>query len=301
MLQCSRIWKNVDVLHLQQNMRVHDNDDSLAFAHWLLDIGHSRSSSQDTTSTISILQHMCCTSENDLIESVYNTLNNHGFVPPPHFFRDRAILAPRNDEIRSLNTTILSRLPGVECTYSSADSYSIESPGQEQNDNIPVEFLHTLNASGLPVADLRLKIGCPILLLRNIDKKRGLCNGTRATITDMSNRVLQICVMSSDHIGEMALIPRITLSPSPTDLDFAIKLNRRQFPIQLAFAMTINKAQGQTVKRVGIDLRNPVFSHSQLYVAFSRATSPEHVKVLLPLDSPASKTTNVVFPEVLLE
>jgi hypothetical protein len=65
--------------------------------------------------------------------------------------------------------------------------------------------------------------------------------------------------------------------------------------------MTINKAQGQTVKCVGIDLHKPVFSHGQLYVAFSCATTPQHIKVLLPADTPTSETSNVVFPEVLLQ
>jgi hypothetical protein len=117
----------------------------------------------------------------------------------------------------------------------------------------------------------------------------------------MSNRLLEIRLLTGDHSGETALIPRITLSPSLTGLDFAIKLNRRQFPIQLAFAMTINKAQGQTVKHIGIDLRKPVFSHEQLYVAFSRATSSRHIKVLLPENAQGKKTANVVYSEVLLD
>jgi ATP-dependent exoDNAse (exonuclease V) alpha subunit len=62
--------------------------------------------------------------------------------------------------------------------------------------------------------------------------------------------------------------------------------------------MSINKAQGQTMKKVGIDLRTPVFSHGQLYVAFSRATDSSDVCVLLPPDSD-SKAVNVVYPEVL--
>ncbi len=90
------------------------------------------------------------------------------------------------------------------------------------------------------------------------------------------------------------------MSPSITGLDFAIKLNRRQFPIQLAFAMTINKAQGQTIKHVGIDLHKPVFTHGQLYVAFSRSTSSNHIKVLLNHDSPEKQTPNVVYTEILL-
>jgi ATP-dependent exoDNAse (exonuclease V) alpha subunit len=227
---------------------------------------------------------------------------NQRNVPPAYFFHDCAILAPRNDDIRRLNNTILNSFCGDEQTYTSADSYTIDGPDDVENQNIPVEFLHSLDASGLPVAHLRIKLGCPVILLRNINKKRGLCNGTRATITHMSNRLLQVRVLTGDHAGETALIPRITLTPSLTNVDFAIKLKRRQFPIQLAFAMTINKAQGQTLMtHIGIDLRKPVFSHSQLYVALSRATTSEHINVLLPDDTPAFSTPNVVFPEVLLD
>jgi hypothetical protein len=115
-------------------------------------------------------------------------------------------------------------------------------------------------------------------------------HGTHATITHMTN-----------HIGETTLIPQITLSPSPTNLDFFIKLNKCQFAIQLAFAMTINKAQGQTVKHISIDLQKPVVSHRQLYVAFLHATSPEHITVFLPHDTLESNTPNVIYPEVLLK
>ncbi|PIA65500.1 hypothetical protein AQUCO_00100776v1 [Aquilegia coerulea] len=77
------------------------------------------------------------------------------------------------------------------------------------------------------------------------------------------------------------------------------QMARRQFPVRLAFAMTINKSQGQSVKYVGIDLRNHVFSHGQLYVALSRCTSSNRISVLLGNEDD-DKTTNVVYPEVLL-
>lgn len=87
-----------------------------------------------------------------------------------------------------------------------------------------------------------------------------------------------------------------------------------QFQVLLVFAVTINKSQGQTFDRVGILLPETVFSHGQLYVAFSRATSREGVKVVciegikqgkLPKNSPNQQdrekvfTKNVVFKEVL--
>lgn len=84
---------------------------------------------------------------------------------------------------------------------------------------------------------------------------------------------------------------------NPVD-ELGFVLRRRQFPLTLAFALTINKAQGQSVKWVGLDLRIPCFSHGQLYVALSRSTSPHRVKAIFPRDT--TTTTNVVFPSALL-
>ena len=117
----------------------------------------------------------------------------------------------------------------------------------------------------------------------------------------MSNRLLHIRLLTGDHSNETALIPRITLSPSLTNMDFAIKLKRRQFPVQLALAMTINKSQGQTLTHVGVHLQKPIFSHGQLYVAFSCATSSQHIKVLLPHEAQGNKTANIVYNEVLID
>jgi hypothetical protein len=57
---------------------------------------------------------------------------------------------------------------------------------------------------------------------------------------------------------------------------------RLQYPVHLAFSMTMNKSQGQSLRYVGVDLREEVSSHGQLYVALSRATSGDRVSVLLP-------------------
>jgi ATP-dependent DNA helicase PIF1 len=61
---------------------------------------------------------------------------------------------------------------------------------------------------------------------------------------------------------------------------FPFQFKRKQFPIRLSFAMTVNKSQGQTIPNVGVYLPAPVFSHGQLYVAMSRATARTNIKIL---------------------
>ncbi|KAL7169509.1 hypothetical protein ACSBR2_034526 [Camellia fascicularis] len=77
------------------------------------------------------------------------------------------------------------------------------------------------------------------------------------------------------------------------------QITRRQFPIRLAYALIINKSQGQSVKFVGVDLCISVFSYGQLYVALSRCVSFDRISFILPKDS-LDSTTNIVYPEMLL-
>ena len=105
----------------------------------------------------------------------------------------------------------------------------------------------------------------------------GLCNGTRLIIKDLTPNIIVATIASGKNKGHVVFLSRLAMSPTDSDLPF--KLKRVQFPVLPAFAFTINKSQGQTFDRVGIYLPDPVFSNGQLYVAFSRATSKEGVKV----------------------
>jgi ATP-dependent DNA helicase PIF1 len=77
----------------------------------------------------------------------------------------------------------------------------------------------------------------------------------------------------------MTTIPRIKLNPNESK--FSFKMIRSQFPVIPAFAMTINKSQGQSFDKVGVSLTNPVFAHGQLYVAFSRVRSKYGLKIFI--------------------
>ena len=116
-------------------------------------------------------------------------------------------------------------------------------------------------------------------------------------LKEMKDHVLKVQIIGGPHDGQICWIPRMTLTPSSEDVPF--KFSRRQFPVALAFAITINKSQGQSVDMVGIDLRSSVFSHGQLYVALSRCTSSEGIHAIFP-EGADTVTQNVVWQEVLL-
>ncbi|GJT30357.1 ATP-dependent DNA helicase PIF1-like protein [Tanacetum coccineum] len=193
---------------------------------------------------------------------------------------------------------MLDQIPGKEKVYLSADIVSpADDPSEFIEDAYTPEFLNSIKMSGIPNHELALKVGAPVMCMRNIDQKAGLCNGTRLQITQMG--VIEAKIIFGGKVGTVCAIPRMVISPSDNKMPF--KLNRRQFPISVCFGMTINKTQGQTLSKVGLYLKKLVFFHGQLYVVVSRVTNKKGLKVLCcdNDENYTNKTTNVVYKEVL--
>ena len=234
----------------------------------------------------------------DLIDKVYPDIKLlHSKLEDyrRHYFSERVILTARNTDVDEINNAVLARLCGEEKTYLSADSAFQD--GAIFDPSVPQEYLNTVNLPGMPLHNTTLKVGCPIILIRNLEPAVGLCNGTRMIVTILKERVIEATILMGSHAGKRAFIPRVSLdTPASSGLPFTLR--RRQFPIRIAFSMTINKSQGQSLRIVGLHLLAPVFAHGQLYVALSRCTDYRHLHILLPSDSNGN-TDNVVYKEVL--
>ncbi|XP_057478763.1 uncharacterized protein LOC130766080 [Actinidia eriantha] len=198
-------------------------------------------------STIHICQNL-----NELLSTVYPQLDVSGTVNPT-FLTESTILCAQNEHVTAINIATLNMFPSETTTYLTADKMSEDDEVDRNITNrYPNEYLNSLNPPGLPSFKIELKVGCPIMLLRNIAPNDGLCNGTRLMVVRCASRIIEAQILIGDKRGNLVFIPRISLAPSSSE--FRFRMTRRQFPVRLAYTMTINKSQGQSVKYVGIDL-----------------------------------------------
>ena len=261
----------------------------------------------------------------DFVDHIYPDIASN--YRDPKWLTQRAILAPKNDDVDEINREVLSRLPGDEITFLSADETTDDTSGLWSTD-----ILNTFEPTGMPPHQLKLKVSCVVMLLRNLHATRGLCNGTRLIVTAVKKNVLICTILTGrkERIGTTVIIPRIKLHSAKGDLPCT--LTRLQFPVRVAFGMTMcagrasnylpclapaftpsparrNKSQGQTLPFVGLYLPRPVFGHGQLYVGLSRVGDPSCIKVMVVDSREHGRfegrkgvwTVNIVYPEVLAD
>lgn len=273
-IKSSPLWREVEVHHLRRNMRLLQGEE--AFAEVLLAIGEGRFPAQE--SVISVPP-----------EIRSETLDWKEFVAELPLDDQSAILTPLNSKVEEINTFLLDRWNGEEHTYFSFHSV----PNEDDLTNFPIDFLQTVVSSGIPSHQLKLKRGCPVSIMRNLEPPV-LCNGTRCRVVEMRRNLIEVEVAVGPYSGVRRLITRIPFVPIASE--FPVSFRRIQFPLRLCFAMTLNRSQGQTFQAVRVILSPSVFSHGMLYVALSRCVSKNSLKVLCRADG---KTSNIVYQEVL--
>ncbi|XP_058747147.1 uncharacterized protein LOC131620148 [Vicia villosa] len=307
-INASYIWNFVQVLTLTKNMRLQsgptedDKNEMQQFSEWLLRIGEGKvSEPNDGVTNFEIPLDLLITQFEDPIVAIVDA-TYPDFIHNFHsiqYLKGRAILASTLEIVEQINNHILDLIPGdMRDYYSSNTVYKSEINDDTVVNILTPEFLSSLRTSGLPTHHLKLKVGTPIMLMRNIDQSEGLCNGTRLIVTKLGTHVIEASIIAGKNCGNQVYIPRMDMSPSQSPWPF--KLNRRQFPIIVSYAMTINKSQGQSLDTVGLYLPRDVFTHGQIYVALSRVTTKQGIKILIHDQHAKVKTTttNVVYKEI---
>ncbi|XP_020881699.1 uncharacterized protein LOC9313886 [Arabidopsis lyrata subsp. lyrata] len=192
-VQIVRTWKgdnkesgnSVDMVLLDSSgTRIHTTIDE-AFSKWISDIGDGNINKQNNGETeFEISEDLLITECKDPIKTMVKEVYGESFAQSynPDFYQERAILCRSDCDVDQINDYMLiSLLPGEEKECYSADSISPSHSSPNDDMFVPLEVLNSIKAPGLPDFKLRLKVGAPVMLLRDLDPSRGLFKGTIKT------------------------------------------------------------------------------------------------------------------------
>ena len=248
----SSVWEHVQIFRLKKNMRTTD----LNWSQFILRVGDG--TENDDNGSITLPDE--CSFVSNLDDLITETF--HGKFLEENYDGKQCILTTTNQLCDEVNHLMVDQLEEEEKIYFSIDILETE-------EAIPIEFLNSLKLGGFPNHQLKLKVGCIVMCLRNINEV--LRNGTRLRVTRLEEKfIVGTVITEGPHYGKEEYIFMVKLISTPTDFPF--QFSRRQLPLRHSYCLTIHKSQCQTFQRVGLYLRDDhqCFSHGQLYVALSR-------------------------------
>nr|CAD2179517.1 unnamed protein product [Meloidogyne enterolobii] len=270
-VQSSTIYKKFHKTRLMQNMRLQPSE--IRFKEWLYNLGTDTSGNK-----IAIPKSMIVETREQLISFVFD----RGYNIPSNQLLTRLMLAPTNRLVDLNNDLILSSFNSEAMDYYSLDKCLTDNPLDPYAAQQDVSYLNNETPKGFPAHHLHLKVGAIIVLLRNLNTNKGLCNGTRLIVKRLTTNLIEAETISlSSTQGVIVGISR-ALHTYRDERPDGISFERFQFPVRIAFTMTITKAQGQTCERLGADLSEEPFAHGQLYTLLSRCTNSSNIRIFAP-------------------
>nr|GEV14731.1 DNA helicase [Tanacetum cinerariifolium] len=268
----SYLWEEFKVYTLTQNMRLYQSDLTEAqkqclyqFSTWLLDIGDGNIGTPDESGTKDIFNvhipiHLCISDSDmaltELINFIYDDMALQ--TSTVEDLQKKAIVAPTNESADMINAHVLSLVNHQQRIYLSSDeAIPHGNDGGETELLYPAEYLNSLNFSGFPPHMLQLKIGAPIILLRNLNIAACLCNRTRLIVTQLLDKVIEARIITRTRTkmtepsnpapnqidkGKLPLVEATTVSIAdikPAQVDQAIEL-------KALISMHMKKCQSQS-------------------------------------------------------
>jgi hypothetical protein len=255
-------WRYVQLLHFTKNWRAASNP---AYAAFLEEVGAGRTEFIEAPPGCRV----------DSYEQLINAVYGHSW--------DNAhqILALTLETCAVVNDLCLAKLPGSMTCIPASDRYvDCRDP-----DDFPQDYVESLDMKGAPPWLLKFKVGAKYMCIRNLDVSRGIVNGTMLRLLSFGRRTAQFEILSGKSSGCVEVFTKaaFTITPEASGLPFTIV--RHQFPIIPAYCLSVHKAQGQSLQRVGLIFESDPFTHGQLYVALSRVSGWDRVYTMYQGDN----------------
>jgi hypothetical protein len=319
-MKSSHLWNQFDILMLTRNMRLQSLSPSNAeiqqqYAQMILTIGEGRpnhinidylmdeeNKQKQLYGLLSIPYYI---STNDLLSN-----DNLGIILAkewlyPDGFENvltSTILAATNQRVDEWNEIVQLLNPSPLYTIFSNDTLSeVDDPHGYLKGMLTTSVLNTMNHNSVPPHKLNLKVNDICLITRNLSKRYGLANNTRVRILEISPQQTAIRIQTIGNSPKSATIPRIRFK-FRLPFSSSFQMTRIQFPLRLAYCMTYNKSQGQTLDKVLLDITSPPFAHGHLYVALSRVTNSKNIRIIC-LENQIYQNVpivwNTVYPDLL--
>ncbi|TKR69477.1 hypothetical protein L596_021632 [Steinernema carpocapsae] len=302
-----KLFARFEHLKLTQNMRL--NADQVEFGRWLMEMGNGRNMAP-LTDCVAVPETSMVDDIEALIDFCYPNKCLEDPVNRVDEMRGSSILCTTNRTTFDVNEKLLKRLPGEVKTFNSIDKvlcdpqeHAVALALEVRGHDYTTEAINKKTPTGLPPHQLKLKIGAIVMLIKNLSLRDGLSNGTMLQIVGFSGELIKCRRLDNNRAYDCDVyLSRVKFQHGTGEEDRKIQFTRIQYPIRLAFAVTINKAQGQTLCRVGLYFRGEqCFSHGQLYVAFSRVKQHEAIKIFNAATEAKRMLRNVVFKELLMD